>query len=72
MEFYDGDAANAVYKDVELFKESGGGTIVENSSHGLKRDISLMKSVSQSLGVNVIAGTGIVYLTLILLLQLNI
>ncbi|XP_011862315.1 PREDICTED: phosphotriesterase-related protein isoform X2 [Vollenhovia emeryi] len=58
LEFYDGDAAKAVYKDVELFKEAGGGTIVENSSHGLKRDISLMTNVSRSLGVNVIAGTG--------------
>lgn len=58
LEFYDGDAAKAVYKDVELFKEAGGGTIVENSSHGLKRDISLMKNVSRSMEVNVIAGTG--------------
>ncbi|EGI61262.1 PREDICTED: phosphotriesterase-related protein [Acromyrmex echinatior] len=58
LEFYGDDAAKAVYKDVELFKEAGGGTIVENSSHGLKRDISLMKNISQSLGVNVIAGTG--------------
>jgi len=60
LEFYGDDAAKAVYKDVELFKEAGGGTIVDNSSHGLKRDIFLMKNISQSLGVNVIAGTGIV------------
>lgn len=54
----DDDAEKAVCKDVELFKEAGGGTIVENSSHGLKRDISFMKKVSQLTGVNVIAGTG--------------
>ncbi|XP_011635599.1 phosphotriesterase-related protein isoform X1 [Pogonomyrmex barbatus] len=58
LKLNDGDAAKAVYKDMELFKEAGGGTIVENSSHGLKRDISLMRNVSRSMGINVIAGTG--------------
>lgn len=60
MELHGDDAAEAVHKDVELFKEAGGGSIVENSSHGLRRDISLMKNVSRSTGVNVIAGTGMV------------
>nr|XP_012225283.1 PREDICTED: phosphotriesterase-related protein-like [Linepithema humile] len=58
LEFYDDDAARAVHADVELFKEAGGGTIVENSNHGLNRDISLMKDVSQRTGINIIAGTG--------------
>ncbi|XP_020289158.1 phosphotriesterase-related protein [Pseudomyrmex gracilis] len=58
LEFRDKDAAEAVKIDVELYKEAGGGTIVENSSHGLNRNIPLMKQISQSTGVNVIAGTG--------------
>jgi len=66
LEFCDGDAAKAVYKDVELFKEAGGKTIVENSSYGLKRDISLMKNVSRSIGVNVIVGTGMLRVIIIL------
>jgi predicted metal-dependent phosphotriesterase family hydrolase len=48
----------AVLEDVEIFKKSGGGTIVENSNHGLQRNISLMKEISKSTGINVIAGTG--------------
>ncbi|CAL7943704.1 unnamed protein product [Xylocopa violacea] len=48
----------AVLEDVKLYKEFGGGTIVENSSHGLKRNIPFMKKVSESTGVNIIAGTG--------------
>ncbi|XP_070167606.1 phosphotriesterase-related protein-like isoform X1 [Polyergus mexicanus] len=58
LEFYDDHAEKAVHMDVKLFKEAGGGTIVENSSHGLRRDILLMRNVSQSMEVNVIAGTG--------------
>ncbi|CAL1675577.1 unnamed protein product [Lasius platythorax] len=56
LEFY--DVERAVSADVKLFKEAGGGTIVENSCHGLKRDIPLMRNISKSLEVNVIAGTG--------------
>lgn len=54
----DDDAAKAAHADVELFKEAGGGTIVENSNYGLNRDIPLMKDVSQRTGINIIAGTG--------------
>lgn len=56
--FNDSDSATAVLEDVKLFREFGGGTIVENSNHGLKRDLSLMKKVSEATGINVIAGTG--------------
>jgi len=55
---YDDDAAKAVHADVELYKEAGGGTIVENSNYGLSRNIPLMKDVSQRTGINMIAGTG--------------
>ncbi|KAK2588330.1 hypothetical protein KPH14_004347 [Odynerus spinipes] len=58
VKFNDADSAKAVLEDVKLFREFGGGTIVENSNHGLKRDLPLMKRVSEVTGVNVIAGTG--------------
>ena len=53
------ECEEAILKDVHLFKEHGGGTIVENTSHGIKRNIAFMKRVSQETGVHVIAGTGI-------------
>jgi predicted metal-dependent phosphotriesterase family hydrolase len=43
---------------MKLYKQFGGGTIVENSSHGLQRNITFLKEVSQKTGVHVIAGTG--------------
>ncbi|XP_076282792.1 phosphotriesterase-related protein [Lasioglossum baleicum] len=58
LNFNDGDTINAVSEDVKLYREFGGGTIVENSNHGLKRDIELMRRVSRETGVNIIAGTG--------------
>ncbi|KAG7198950.1 hypothetical protein KM043_015913 [Ampulex compressa] len=58
ISFNDVDAANAVLEDAKLYFKFGGGTIVENSNHGLKRNVTLMKKVSQESGVNVIAGTG--------------
>lgn len=58
LKFNDEYAQKAVNMDVKLFKEAGGGTIVENSNHGLNRDILLMRNISQSIGVNVITGTG--------------
>ncbi|XP_046433896.1 phosphotriesterase-related protein isoform X1 [Neodiprion virginianus] len=56
--FNDIDTHNAVLADVDQLKKFGGGTIVENTSHGLLRDISFMKHVSQASGIHVIAGTG--------------
>ncbi|XP_033221328.1 phosphotriesterase-related protein [Belonocnema kinseyi] len=52
------DSEEAVLQDVKLFKEHGGGTIVENTSHGIKRNIPFMKRVSRESGVHIIAGTG--------------
>lgn len=45
-------------KDLEYFKRFGGVSIVENSNHGLKRDLKFMQYISRSQGINVIAGTG--------------
>ena len=58
MRFDDSDCRSAVIEDVKFFKESGGGTIVENTNYGIKRDISLMKQASKETGVNIVAGTG--------------
>lgn len=55
---------DAVLEDVKFFRECNGGTIVENSNYGLKRDIPLMKRVSEETGVNIVAGTGIYTLQL--------
>lgn len=58
VHFNDTDSAAAVLEDVKFYKKSGGGTIVENTSHGIKRDIPLMQKASKESGVHVIAGTG--------------
>ncbi|CAH0730025.1 unnamed protein product, partial [Brenthis ino] len=54
----DKGAKDAVEKDVLRYKKCGGGTIVENSTEGLQRDIGFYKEVSSRTGVHVVAGTG--------------
>ncbi|KPJ10129.1 Phosphotriesterase-related protein [Papilio machaon] len=54
----DRDSQEAVLNDVKAFKEFGGGTIVENSTEGLERNIDFLKTVSSKTGVHVVAGTG--------------
>lgn len=58
VRFYDEDARNAALKDIELYKKFGGGSIVENSSHGLKRNLEFMVEAAKKTGVHIIAGTG--------------
>ncbi|KAI4472841.1 hypothetical protein M0802_016480, partial [Mischocyttarus mexicanus] len=58
IKFNDTESAYAVLEDLKLFHQFGGNTIVENSSHGLKRNIGLMKTLMEKTGVNIIAGTG--------------
>ena len=58
VHFHDSNALEATKMDVELYKKFGGGSIVENSSHGLKRNLEHMVDVSKSTGVHIIAGTG--------------
>lgn len=55
-----GDAAThqSVLRDVQLFREWGGGTIVENSSHGLQRNLEFSLKVARETGVHVVVGTG--------------
>ncbi|XP_072947445.1 phosphotriesterase-related protein isoform X2 [Epargyreus clarus] len=54
----DDAAEKAIKKDLYLYKKCGGGTIVENSTHGLNRNIEFYKEVSEYSGVHVVAGTG--------------
>lgn len=56
--FNDAETHAAVLYDMTLYKQFGGGSVVENSSHGLQRNVKFMKEVSQKTGVHVIAGTG--------------
>jgi phosphotriesterase-related protein len=56
--FNDAETHAAVLYEMVLYKQFGGGSIVENSSHGLQRNVKFMKEVSQKTGVHVIAGTG--------------
>lgn len=64
VDFRDADSREAVFTDVALFKQFGGSTIVENSSHGLSQGYELLYDVSRQPGVNIVAGTGF-YLSMI-------
>lgn len=58
VRFYDEATRDAVLKDIEMYKKFGGGSIVENSSHGLKRNLNFMVETAKKTGVHIIAGTG--------------
>ncbi|KAG5684563.1 hypothetical protein PVAND_013788 [Polypedilum vanderplanki] len=58
INFEDEDTHRAVFEDVKLYKQFGGGTIVENTTCGINRNLKLMYNISKETGVNVIAGTG--------------
>jgi phosphotriesterase-related protein len=44
--------------EVERFKTAGGRTLVEVSSHGLRRDPAGLRRIAERTGLNVVAGTG--------------
>ena len=48
----------AVQEDVVAFREAGGGCIVENTTHGIKRNLPLMGRIAGETGVKVVAGAG--------------
>ncbi|XP_076359081.1 N-acetyltaurine hydrolase-like [Tachypleus tridentatus] len=56
MIFCGSDVQQAVLDDIKLFKLNGGGSIVENTTNGLNRDLDFMQKVSVETGVNIIAG----------------
>lgn len=58
INFYDEETRECVAEDLKLFKKWGGGTIVENTSHGLKRDLLFYREMAIRTGINIVAGTG--------------
>ena len=46
-------------KQIYILQENGGGTIVENTTKGIKRDMTFLKRVAMETGVNVVAGSGL-------------
>lgn len=54
----DADTKSVMVYELRLFKEAGGGTIVENTVQGISRDVRFLKEIMEKSGVNVIAGTG--------------
>lgn len=55
------DDIDCAEREVLEFKRAGGGTIVDVSSRGLGRDPVALRGVSQSVGVNLIAGSSYYY-----------
>ncbi|XP_056019763.1 phosphotriesterase-related protein-like isoform X2 [Ostrea edulis] len=43
---------------MDFYKKNGGGTVVENTTLGIKRDIKFYQYIAKETGVNIIAGTG--------------
>lgn len=58
MKFDDNMTRESVLEEMATFQENGGGTIVENSTHGLHRDLTFLQEVSLKTGVDIVAGTG--------------
>lgn len=48
----------AVQDELLAFRKAGGGTVVENTTAGIDRDLPALKRLSQNTGVHVIAGAG--------------
>ncbi|KAM9303068.1 N-acetyltaurine hydrolase isoform 2-T2 [Morus bassanus] len=49
---------DAVKEELLHFKAAGGGTIVENTTTGIGRDINTLKKLAEESGVHIIAGAG--------------
>ncbi|XP_031620564.1 phosphotriesterase-related protein [Contarinia nasturtii] len=60
LQFFDDDTNEKVIEDVHLYKKWCGSkcTIVENTTHGIRRDLTFYREVAKKTGVNVIAGAG--------------
>ncbi|XP_075979126.1 phosphotriesterase-related protein [Anticarsia gemmatalis] len=56
--FDDTDANSAVLDDLIAYKKFGGGTIAENTTEGIKRNVNRYKYLSEQSGVHIVAGTG--------------
>ncbi|XP_066172867.1 phosphotriesterase-related protein isoform X2 [Sylvia atricapilla] len=49
---------DAVREELLHFKAAGGGTIVENTTTGIGRDVNTLKKLAEETGVHIIAGAG--------------
>ncbi|OWK59698.1 Phosphotriesterase-related protein [Lonchura striata] len=49
---------DAVREELLHFKAAGGGTIVENTTTGIGRDMNTLKKLAEETGVHIIAGAG--------------
>lgn len=49
---------DAVKEELLHFKAAGGGTIVENTTTGIGRDMNTLKKLAEETGVHIIAGAG--------------
>uniref|UniRef100_G1N765 N-acetyltaurine hydrolase n=1 Tax=Meleagris gallopavo TaxID=9103 RepID=G1N765_MELGA len=49
---------DAVREELLHFKAAGGGTIVENTTTGIRRDMKTLKKLAEETGVHIIAGAG--------------
>jgi phosphotriesterase-related protein len=58
LKFDDPETHNAILKDVQEFKDHGGSCIVENTTHGIDRNLDFMRDVAQKTGVHIVSGTG--------------
>ncbi len=52
------ECESAILLEMEQYRAAGGGTIVEATTQGITRNAKFLHHVSQSTGVNIIAGTG--------------
>lgn len=48
----------AVREELLIYKQAGGGAIVENTTTGIKRDVVTLKQLAKDTGVHVVAGAG--------------
>uniref|UniRef100_A0A2P2I146 Phosphotriesterase-related protein n=2 Tax=Hirondellea gigas TaxID=1518452 RepID=A0A2P2I146_9CRUS len=58
IQFNGEEVDKLVEEELHEFYKSGGGTIVENTSIGIKRNIALVKRLAKSTNVKLVAGTG--------------
>lgn len=49
---------NAVREELMAYKKAGGGTIVENTTTGIDRDLPTLRQLAKDTGVHIIAGAG--------------
>ena len=58
LQLNDQGAEDAIMAEMQLYKDLGGGSVVECTTHGIFRKAAFLRDISQRTGVNIIAGTG--------------